>query len=69
MPFYFSRSILFLKDYGREKKRFLLILTNAYLRKKTLDNYQQLENLNRELLFAYFIRKHELIYNISAPGT
>ena len=39
-----NKSILFIKDFDKEKKTFLLILTNGYLRKSTFENYMSIES-------------------------
>ncbi len=59
-----DKSILFIEDFGMEKKTFLLILTNAYLRQSTFDRLFELDYFNRETLIAYFIRKQQFNTNI-----
>ena len=54
-----NKSILFIKDYGEEKKTFLLIVTNAYLRQITFDNLYESKYFNRESLIAYLIREEQ----------
>jgi len=65
---FLNKSIFFIKDYSQsdnedfkeEKKTFLLIINNAYLRQCTFENLQLnlIENLNKKILIAYFLRKH-----------
>ena len=52
-----NRTILFIKDYVKKIKTFLLILKNAYLRQITFNNLYKLEDFNRESLIAYLIYK------------
>jgi len=59
-----NKTILFMKDYGKEPRTFLLILTNAYLRKNTFDNLFKTECLNRETLIAKFIFEQQSNKNI-----
>jgi Leucine-rich repeat (LRR) protein len=57
-----KKTILFIEDFGKEKKTFLLILTNGYLRKSKLDNFY--EYFNKESLVADFLHKQPLGNNI-----
>jgi hypothetical protein len=51
-----NKSILFMKDYGKEKKTFLLIINDEYVRKKTIDDLNS-EYFNREHLIAHYLSK------------
>jgi Leucine-rich repeat (LRR) protein len=64
MKLFQNKTILFIKDYGKEKKTFFLIIRNAYLRKSTFDNLHKLESFNREALIAYFICEQNFNNNI-----
>jgi Leucine-rich repeat (LRR) protein len=57
-----KKTILFIEDFGKEKKTFLLILTNGYLRKSKFDNFY--EYFNKESLVADFLHKQPLGNNI-----
>ena len=62
MKLFKNRAILFINDFGEEKKTCLLTLTNSYLRKsylKTFDN--ELEYLNREELILILFINNNLI--------
>ena len=52
MKLFKNESILFIKD-AIFNKAFLLIINNAYLRKNTLENYNESIYFNRESLIAY----------------
>ena len=45
-----------MKDYGKEKKTFLLIINDEYVRKKTIDDLNS-EYFNREHLIAHYLCK------------
>jgi len=57
-----NKTILFIEDFGEEKKTFLLILTNGYLRKSKFENFY--EYFNRESLIADFLHKQQFRNNI-----
>lgn len=58
-----NKTILFMKDFGEEKKTFLLIINNVYLRQSTFKNLSKLEYFNRESLIADCIHQ-QLCNNI-----
>jgi Leucine-rich repeat (LRR) protein len=59
-----NKTILFMKDYCKKQKTFLLILTNAYLRKNTFYNLFKAEYFDRETLIANFILEQQFNKNI-----
>ena len=59
-----NKTILFVKNYFNKQEKFLLILTNAYLRKNTFDNIFKKKYFNRETFIAYFILVQKFNKNI-----
>jgi len=54
-----NKSILFLKDYGYEKKTFLLIINNVYLRKNEFEKLTRIELPELEHLIIRTLKELE----------